>query len=149
MLLKNGHMCMFLGPRAWLVGVHDELAVQGEYPGWCRQVGTRRGVLPTQYSDWYCQGPTNASTGLHASRPGTPGPAGPSAHLVLLARSRVLLQPIWARFHHKYTKVSGNPGVSPKSGHEACHAPCFKSRSIMHDLEFLRFPLWPAFSHKE
>ena len=57
--------------------------------------------------------------------------------------------PIRARFRGIYPKVSQNPGVSPKSLHEACHTPYFKNRLIYHDLEFPDFPILPAFSHKE
>ena len=57
--------------------------------------------------------------------------------------------PIRARFQLNNCKVSQNHGVSPKYVHEACHSPYFQNGSQMSTLQFLRFPFWLAFSHKE
>ena len=57
--------------------------------------------------------------------------------------------PIRARFRVIYLKYSTKSGVSPKSGHEACHTPYIKNPVESHDLEFPGFPYSAAFSHKE
>ena len=57
--------------------------------------------------------------------------------------------PIRTRFNLRYTKVSQNGRVSPKSVEKACHSPCSQNGSQMSPLQILRFPIWPAFSPKE
>ena len=54
-----------------------------------------------------------------------------------------------ARFHAYFYEVSQNGEVSLKSVHKACHSPCSQKRAHKSPLEILRFPIWPAFSHKE
>ena len=57
--------------------------------------------------------------------------------------------PIKARFHVISYKVSQNRQVSPKSVQKAYHSPCFQNEAKKSPLDFLRFPVFPAFSHKE
>ena len=57
--------------------------------------------------------------------------------------------PITARFRSIYSKVSQNGQVSPKYVHKASHSPCFHFGLQKSPLEFLRFPVLRAFSHKE
>ena len=57
--------------------------------------------------------------------------------------------PIRARFQVYFLKVSQNRVVSPKSSHKASHSPCFKNGLRKSPLDFLRFPICSAFSHKE
>ena len=54
-----------------------------------------------------------------------------------------------ARFHDISHKVSQNDEVSPKKCEKASHSPCFQKRVRKSPLDFLRFPLFPAFSGKE
>ena len=54
-----------------------------------------------------------------------------------------------ARFQVKYTKVSQNDEVSPKSVHEACHSPYSQNGLQKSALGFLGFLYSLAFSHKE
>ena len=54
-----------------------------------------------------------------------------------------------ARIDLFYCKVSQNLRVSPKSSHKASHSPYFQNGLIKSPLDFLRFPVLPAFSHKE
>ena len=54
-----------------------------------------------------------------------------------------------ARFQVNSTEVSQNRGVSPKSVHEAWHAPYFQNGLQKSPLEILEFPFSAAFSHKE
>ena len=124
----------------------------GVYPGWCGRGGYLGGlyrVLPTHPVHWYCQGPTSTKY-RYIPAQDVRGPLQaslrPSAH----PAPRIPASgPIRARFHLKYTKVSPNLGVSPKSRHEAWHTPYLKTGSESHDLEFLRFPICRAFSPKE
>ena len=54
-----------------------------------------------------------------------------------------------ARFHYISQKLSEKDEVSTKSVQKACHSPCFQNRSKKSPLEIPRFPISPAFSHKE
>ena len=54
-----------------------------------------------------------------------------------------------ARFHVIFHKVSQNRRVSPKVVHKASHSPYFQNGLRNSPLGILRFPLFPAFSHKE
>ena len=54
-----------------------------------------------------------------------------------------------ARFELYFSKVSQNEQVSPEKCHEACHSPYFQNGPVKSPLQILRFPFWPAFSHKE
>ena len=73
-------------------------------------------------------------------------PAGPlPGHASALPASG----PIRARFHLISYKVSQKGIVSPKSVHKACHSPYFQNGVGKSPLQILRFPLLPAFSHKE
>ena len=57
--------------------------------------------------------------------------------------------PIKARFNLILLKVSQNGEVSPEYVQKACHSPCFQKLVQKSPLEFLRFPVLLAFSHKE
>ena len=57
--------------------------------------------------------------------------------------------PIRARLRVHNLKVSQNGEVSPKSSHEASHSPYSQNGVQKSPLDFLRFPLLLAFSHKE
>ena len=54
-----------------------------------------------------------------------------------------------ARFDLISQKSSQNDEVSPKSVEKACNSPCFQNGLRKSPLEILRFPICPAFSHKE
>ena len=54
-----------------------------------------------------------------------------------------------ARFHLILLKVSQKDEVSPVFVEKACHSPCFQNAARKSPLDFLRFPLLAAFSHKE
>ena len=105
--------------------MHELGSSVGGVPGVVQQGGYTGWVLPST-SDWYCQGPTNARTRCICAHQGTPGPCRPFRTPWLPALRYVAWRPIWARFHHIYTKVSINLRVSPKFLHEACHTPYFK-----------------------
>ena len=57
--------------------------------------------------------------------------------------------PIGARLGSYFSKVSQNRQVSPKLVNKASHTPYFQNGSQKSPLEILRFPISPAFSHKE
>ena len=108
--------------------VHDAATVRGVggVPGVVQAGGYRgRGsthLVPTLV----LPGPNQCQDPLYAPRPGTPGPLGPPH---TWAPHHWPVQPIWARFSHKYTKVSHESRVSTKYAHEACHTPCSKKGS--------------------
>ena len=54
-----------------------------------------------------------------------------------------------ARFNVISQKLSENGQASPKSVEKAYHSPYFQNGSRISPLGFLRFPISPAFSHKE
>ena len=54
-----------------------------------------------------------------------------------------------ATFDLIFHKVSQNDRVSPKYVEKACHSPCLQNGPQNSPLDFLRFPILPAFSHKE
>ena len=58
-------------------------------------------------------------------------------------------QPIRARSHVIYCKVSQNGQVSTKYPEKACHSPYIQNRLGKSPLEILRFPFSESFSHKE
>ena len=112
----------------------------GGYRGWVGRGSTQ--PVPSQASpeaDWYCQGPTNALNSVICVHHGTPGLSKALRTPWLLALSIPPSRTNMTRFHHEYPKVSHILGVSPKYVHEACHAPCFKNWSIIHDLKFSDF----------
>ena len=92
--------------------------------------------------------------GLAAAPPGRPAPtlrarsAHPWASLVP-PRAIAASWPIRARYRLYFYKVSQNDRVSPKYVEKACHAPCFQNGLGKSPLDFLRFPILAAFSHKE
>ena len=57
--------------------------------------------------------------------------------------------PIRAELRSFYYKVSQNDEVSPKKCQKAYHSPCSQNGLKKSPLEKLRFPVSPAFSHKE
>ena len=57
--------------------------------------------------------------------------------------------PIRARLTSFLSKLSQNGKVSPEYVEKASHSPYSQNRLGKSALGFLRFPLWPAFSHKE
>ena len=77
--------------------------------------------------------------GARSGHAGPPCP-GPS-ECRLLANS--------ARFDLIFSKVSQNSEVSPEYVHKACHSPYIQNRLQKSPLDILRFPYFPAFSHKE
>ena len=85
-----------------------------------------------------------------SAAPGPPLPAvGPASLSGLAPRAIPASGPITARFHYILLKVSQNGGVSPLFVNKAYHSPCFQNAVQMSPLEILRFPILPAFSHKE
>ena len=82
--------------------------------------------------------------------PAGPGrsPAEPSLDMAQLPGKRRLLANK-VRFSNILLKVSQNGEVSTIFHQKACHSPYFQNRLRMSPLEILRFPVWPAFSHKE
>ena len=124
----------------------------GAYRGWCGEGYTGRVLYRVPTQPGYI-GIARAQPLVLQERPAPharhSSPCGASAHLAGPPRADPHLQPIWARFHQIYTKVSPYPGVSTKCAHEACHTPCFKKPLGNHDLEFPDIPIWLAFSHKE
>ena len=80
-------------------------------------------------------------------------PSGPGRSLQALPGTGTRLHaasgPIRARFSVFLVKYSQNDEVSPKSVQKACHSPCFQKRVQKSALDFLRFPILVAFSHKE
>ena len=111
--------------------------------------GCYTGYHPPRPQDWYCQGPTNARTLVSAPTMALRALSWALRTPWLPALRYTRLRPIRARFSLKYTKVSQNGKVSTKSHMRPGILPISKKGSISHDLEFLRFPLWPAFSDKE
>ena len=110
------------------------------------RVGTGRVGIPGGY---YPAPPSHGYIGIARAQPlasprlcvhqGTPGTLQAPPH-TLAPRTQICPSgPNKARFRSKYTKVSHKSGVSPKYVNEACHSPCFKNWSIIHDLEFPRF----------
>ena len=99
--------------------------------------------------------PTGPGVGGHGARnarpatPPTPLRSGARSAGWLPSPCKAASGPIRARFHVKYTKVSQNAEVSPESVHKACHSPYLQNGLGISPLGFLRFPFWPAFSHKE
>ena len=78
------------------------------------------------------------------SHPGKPGPGqSPCRGLPWTSPSKR------ARFHVISQKLSQNREVSAKYVEKACHSPYIQNGSQKSALDFLRFPLFPAFSHKE
>ena len=69
--------------------------------------------------------------------PGRSSPAGPPC---TRTSQNAALQPITARFHQIYCKVSQNGQVSLKYHQKACHSPCFHFDLRKSPLEILRFP---------
>ena len=130
------------GSPAWLVGVHDGWSVRGA----CRvgtvggYTGSRGGVLPTRIPVyWYCQGPTTAS-GLHIAPRRHSGPQLGPPHTCSSPVS------IGRDIPEYILKLVNNPECHLKSMMRPVILPISKKTLINHDLEFLRFPLWLAFS---
>ena len=132
-----GVPCALSTPRISLVGLKaavQHVGTSGWYCGegcagrWVYRVGYWVGIpggCYTGYPAGHRLGPGNTNVAVRHCRDvrGHSRPCRPSAHPLLGIRLRTS---IWARFHHKYTKVSHESGVSPKYGDEAWHTPSFK-----------------------
>ena len=140
------------------------------YRGGVYRVGTRVGNTGVQH-----QGPDIAKGADPDSEagPGSPRGAGvgglglrntpgpPTQPPTLRARSVPAGPPWWlgglftasgpirARFDLISQEVSQNGQVSPEKRKKACHSPYIQNGLEISPLDFLRFPFWPAFSHKE
>ena len=80
------------------------------------------------------------------------GPVGPMLGppwFLHLSPGNAASWPIKARLRVKLSKVSQNAEVSPKSVEKAYHSPYSQNRLQKSPLDFLRFPILQAFSHKE
>ena len=117
------------------------------------RVGTREGYYPPSIPpwthDWYCQGPTTASSRHYRVPRALQAAARPSAHPGSRTRRYGPLRLIRARFRVIYPKVSRNPECHRNSLMRPVMLPVSKKRPISHDLEFLRFLYSVAFSPKE
>ena len=74
---------------------------------------------------------------------------GPLRCIWASPRANAASQPIRARFDLISWKLSQNRVVSPKMSEKACHSPYSQNAAQKSPLEFLRFPYFLAFSHKE
>ena len=86
-------------------------STRGGAAGWVGEGSTH--PAPSHHPDWYCQGPTHCQDPVSARPPGTPGPSRPLRTPGSPRTQIALLDPIRARFHQIYTKVSHKLGVSP------------------------------------
>ena len=103
---------------------------------------------PCKGLEWWVQG--LGRTGRRdGSQDHPPGPVGPPVALPVLGPSECRPWPIRARLRSIFRKLSQNGEVSSKSTQKACHSPYFQNEVQISPLDFLRFPIWPAFSHKE
>ena len=129
---SNGHVRARLGHR-WGARLGILGGCYTGYPASGTTQLTHIGIARTQ--------PLTCSTLLRPprhSRPAAQALRTPWLPALKMARSRDL-----------FPKVSHKSGVSPKMSHEACHAPYLRNPLKCHDLEFLRFSISLAFSHKE
>ena len=77
------------------------------------------------------------------------GPVGPCGPSLYRTPWNAASQPITARFDLISYKLSENGRVSPEYVDKACHSPYIQNGCQNSPLDFLRFPISPAFSHKE
>ena len=92
-------------------------------------------------------GQARPSPGASATHP-CGARSGPCPSLVA-PRANALSGPIRTRIDLILLKVSQKDEVSSKYPQKACHSPYIQNGPGKSPLGFLRFPFWPAFSHKE
>ena len=125
-----------------------------------------RTLLPTHSSPCWASGARSAGSRVLLGQSGLPGATslrvwsqggilqgyrpGPEGgdHARPVARTPNT-PPITAELTSFYCKVSQNGRVSPEKCQKAYHSPCFQNRLQKSPLDFLRFPYFRAFSHKE
>ena len=139
----------------WVYGWVYRVGIPGEYPAASpprpgeRSQVQRSGPRKPRGLEWVVPGSSGVTVGGDGPVPPLRGPVGALWAPPCTCPCKCPPRANMARFTFILLKVSQNGRVSPRNVEKACHSPCLQNTVQKSPLDFLRFPVLLAFSHKE